>query len=195
MTESDVNKLNPIINQERLASGLFDFWSDVLKLPSIGPMYAFSKDFSEYADDFVVLGRVMAAMKTNLEDYWAMVNQAYLKASKDTIEKSPKQISTKDDLESYRRAMIESFEDSFTELFGSNRFSEVYGKVFSSQLDMSRCFQKIAEKNLKVLNMPTRAEIDEMLKDIHELKKSVRDLKKHGEREMKFNEPAGSIHA
>jgi archaellum component FlaC len=45
-------------------------------------------------------------------------------------------------------------------------------------MDFSRALQGIAEKNLKVLNMPTRGEVDEMLKDIHELKKNVRELKK-----------------
>jgi len=36
----------------------------------------------------------------------------------------------------------------------------------------------MTERNLKALNLPTRSEIDEMLKDIHELKRSVRELKK-----------------
>jgi hypothetical protein len=38
--------------------------------------------------------------------------------------------------------------------------------------------QGIVEKNFKVLNLPTRSEIDEMLKDIVELKRTVRDLKR-----------------
>jgi archaellum component FlaC len=74
--------------------------------------------------------------------------------------------------------VIESFEDAFTGLFASAEFSSVYGKVFSSQMDMSKAMQTITEKNFKALNLPTRSEVDEILKDVHELKRAVRDLKK-----------------
>jgi hypothetical protein len=120
----------------------------------------------------------MAEMKGHLDAYWGLVNTAYVKATKDTVEKSPKQFATKEDFDNYRRAMIESFEDAFTGLFASPDFSAVYGKVFSSQMDMSKAMQTITEKNFKALNLPTRSEVDEILKDVHELKRAVRDLKK-----------------
>jgi len=157
---------------------MFSFWTDVLKLPSIGPMYAFSKDVSSYANDFVSLGKVMSELKANMDSYWALVSTAYAKAMKETMERAPKQLLAKDDFENYRRAAIEAFEDAFTELFASAEFSAVYGKMFSSQLDVSRAIQSIAEKNFKTLNLPTRSEVDEILKDVAELKRSVRDLKR-----------------
>lgn len=157
---------------------MFSFWSDVLKLPTIGPMFAFSKDVSSYAGDFVNLGKVMAELKTNMDSYWALISTAYSKAMKETMERAPKQLMTRDDIENYRRAAIEAFEDAFTELFASAEFSAVYGKMFSSQLDVSRAMQGIAEKNFKTLNLPTRSEVDEILKDVAELKRSVRDLKR-----------------
>jgi len=127
---------------------MFSFWSDVLKLPTIGPMFAFSKDVSSYAGDFVNLGKVMAELKTNMDSYWVLISTAYSKAMKETMERAPKQLMTRDDIENYRRAAIEAFEDAFTELFASAEFSAVYGKMFSSQLDVSRAMQGIAEKNL-----------------------------------------------
>jgi hypothetical protein len=177
MAEND--KQNPLqgFTQEQI-NKLFGFWADVSKLPTIGPMYAFSKDVSSYATDFVNLGKVMAELKTNMDSYWALVSAAYTKAMKETMERAPKQLFTKDDFENYRRAAIEAFENAFTELFASAEFSAVYGKMFSSQLDLSRTIQGIAEKNSKTLNMPTRSEVDEILKDVAELKRSVRDLKR-----------------
>jgi hypothetical protein len=157
---------------------MFSFWTDVMKLPTIGPMYAFSKDISSYANDFVTLGKVMAELKTNTDSYWALVSTAYTRAMKETMERAPKQLMTKDDFESYRRAAIEAFEDAFTELFASPEFSIVYGKLFSSQLDVSKAIQGIAEKNSKTLNLPTRSEVDDILKDVAELKRAVRDLKR-----------------
>jgi hypothetical protein len=158
---------------------MFNFWTDVMKLPTIGPMYAFSKDIGAYANDFVNLGKIMAELKTDMDSYWMLVNAAYTKAVKDTGERAPKQLFTKDDFENYRRAAIEAFEESFTALFASPEFSTVYGKLFSTQLDMSRAMQSIAEKNFKTLNLPTRSEVDEILKDVAELKRSVRELRKN----------------
>jgi hypothetical protein len=155
--------------------------SSTLKLPTIGPMYAFSKDFSSYTNDFVTLGKVMVELKNNMESYWSLVNAAYARAVRDTVQRAPMQLTTKGDFENYRRAAIEVFEDAFTALFTSSEFSEVYGKLFGSQLNVSKVMQSIAEKNFKTLNLPTRSEVDEMLKDIMELKRTVRDIKRSAE--------------
>jgi hypothetical protein len=171
------NKDLQSFTQEQM-NKMFSFWTDVMKLPTIGPMYAFSKDVSAYANDFVNLGKGMAELKANMDRYWALVSTAYTRAMKETMERAPRQLLTKDDFENYRRAAIEAFEDAFTELFASPEFSAVYGKLFSSQLDVSRAIQGIAEKNSKTLNLPTRSEVDDILKDVAELKRSVRDLKR-----------------
>lgn len=174
------NKDLPGISPEQM-NKMFSFWTDVLKLPTIGPMYAFSKDFSSYANDFVSLGKVMAELKANMDSYWELISASYTRAMRETMERAPKQLLTKDDLEKYRRAAIEAFEDAFTDLFASSEFSAVYGKLFSSQLDVSRSIQGIAEKNFKMLNLPTRSEVDEILKDVAELKRNIRDLKRSKE--------------
>ncbi|MCI0564325.1 MAG: hypothetical protein MN733_38115 [Nitrososphaera sp.] len=171
--------------------GMFNFWSDVMKLPTIGPIYAFSKEFTAYAEDYIKLGKIMAELKAHNDSYWTLVNAAFTRAAKGTAERAPKQLATKEDYENYRRAMIEAFEDAFTELFASPEFSVVYGKVFSAQLDFSKVLQSIAEKNFKILNLPTRAEIDDLLKDVHELRKSVREIKK--ELEVLKNDKTRSI--
>lgn len=174
---SEPNKNQQGISPDQV-NQMFDAWAEVLKMPTIGPMYAFSKEFSSYANEFVALGKVMADMKIHLDKYWALVNAAYAKASAETAQNAPKQYLAKEDFDNYRKAMIEAFEDAFTGLFASAEFSATYGKLFSAQLDMSRALQGITEKHFKALNLPTRSELDEMLKDIHELKREVRNLKK-----------------
>jgi hypothetical protein len=95
---------------------------------------------------------------------------------RNTAEQAPMQLATKEDYENYRRAAIEAFEDTFTDLFTSSEFSQVYGKLLGSQLNVSRVVQSIVEKNFKMLNLPTRSEVDDILKDIVELKRTVRDM-------------------
>jgi hypothetical protein len=159
----------------------FEFWSGTLKLPTIGPMYAFSKDFSLFANDFVTLGKAMIELKGSMDNYWSLLGKAYARAVRDTVERAPTQLTTKEDFENYRRAAIEAFEDSFTDLFTSSEFSEVHGRLFGSQLNVSGVMQNIMEKNFKILNLPTRSEVDEILKDIVELKRTVRDMKRRVE--------------
>ena len=187
MTQNDAaDKTLPGFSPENI----YKFWSESMKLPTIGPMFAFSKEFSSYANDIINLGRVVSELKAHNDNYWSLMTAAYTKAAKGTMEKSPKQFLTKEDYENYRRAMIEAFEDSFTELFSSPEFSVIYGKLFSAQLDFTKALQSIAEKNLKILNLPTRAEIDEILKDVHDLKKTVREVRK--QLEVLNNDKAGS---
>jgi hypothetical protein len=152
--------------------------SGTLKLPTIGPMYAFSKGFSSYANDFVTLGKVMVELKGNMESYWSLMSAAYARAMRDTVKRAPIQLTSKEDFENFRRAVIEAFEDTFTALFTSSEFSEVHGKLLGSQMNVSKVMQSIAEKNSKTFNLPTRSEVDEMLKDIAELKRTVRDIKR-----------------
>jgi hypothetical protein len=157
---------------------MFDFWTDSLKLPTVGPMYAFSKDFNSFANDFIALGKGIFELKTDMDSYWSLISGAYIRAMKTTIDLAPTQLANKEDFENYRRAAIEAFEYTFNELFTSTEFSEVYGKLFSSKLNVSRVMQSIVEKNFKALNLPTRGEVDEILKDIVELKRALRDMKR-----------------
>jgi Poly(R)-hydroxyalkanoic acid synthase subunit (PHA_synth_III_E) len=163
---------------EEQVSKVLEFWNSKLKLPTVGPIYAFSKDFSSFANDFVTLGKAMIELKSNIDNYWSLVGAAHIMAMRNTIEQAPMQITTKEDFENYRRAAIEAFEDTFTNLFTSSEFSEVYGKLFGSQLNVSRAVQSIVEKNFKMFNLPTRSEVDDILKDIVELKRAVRDMKR-----------------
>ena len=38
--------------QEQTNNNMFDFWSDVAKLPTVGPFQAFSRDFISYMQEF-----------------------------------------------------------------------------------------------------------------------------------------------
>jgi hypothetical protein len=177
MTESDNSNSAQELMQEQV-NKIFEFWSGNLKLPTIGPAYAFSKDFTSFANDFVTLGKVMIELKSNMDSYWSLLGKAYTRAITDTVEQAPTQIIKKEDFDKYRRAAIEAFEESFTDLFTSSEFSEVYGRLLGTQLNLSKVIQSILEKNLKTLNLPTRSEVDEMLKDIAELRRDMRDMKR-----------------
>jgi poly[(R)-3-hydroxyalkanoate] polymerase subunit PhaE len=173
-SESDFSK------QQEQIKKIFNGWLELIKLPTVGPFQAFSKDFISYAQELFNVGQTLIQLQINLKEYHVEMNNAYLQAMKEVSQRAPKQYNnSKEDFENYRMVAIDAFENAFTELFGSKNFAVTNSKVTSSQLDLLKHLQNIAEKNFEILNLPTRSEVDEILKDIHELKKTVRDMKKN----------------
>jgi hypothetical protein len=173
-SESDFSK------QQEQIKKIFNGWLELIKLPTVGPFQAFSKDFISYAQELFNVGQTLIQLQINLKEYHVEMNNAYLQAMKEVSQRAPKQYNNpKEDFENYRMIAIDAFENAFTELFGSKNFAVTNSKVTSSQLDLLKHLQNIAEKNFEILNLPTRSEVDEILKDIHELKKAVRDMKKN----------------
>jgi hypothetical protein len=76
MVEND-NADNAQEFMQEQVNKVFEFWSSKLKLPTIGPTYAFSKDFSSFANDFVTLGKAMIELKSNMDIYSSLLSAAY----------------------------------------------------------------------------------------------------------------------
>jgi hypothetical protein len=164
--------------QQEQMTKLFNSWSELIKMPTIGPFPAFTQEFRSYSQDLLRMSQTLYNAQTNLSDYWKQMNIVYVLAIKEVSERAPKQLRSKEDFDEYRKIIINAFEDAFTGLFNSKEFSVTYGKVSSDLLDLFKQMQKFAEKNLKVLNLPTRDEMDEILKEIHEMKRTIRDMKR-----------------
>jgi hypothetical protein len=179
-----VHSLNT--RQQDQIKNMFAAWSDLVQLPSIGPFQAFLKDSLFYSQELFNIGQALIQLQLNLNSYWIQVNNAYGMAVEEISEKTSKKQhnhndsnnNSKADIKNYRNIAIDAFEDSFTALFNSKEFGVIYAKVLSNQLDLLKHFQNIAEQNSKALNLPTRSEVDEIIKDIHELKRAVRDIKR-----------------
>jgi Poly(R)-hydroxyalkanoic acid synthase subunit (PHA_synth_III_E) len=169
------NERNP--EQEKLAQ-LINNWSELLKLPTIGPFYALSQETDPYVQGLVNIGQTLMRLQADLNDYWSHMKNAYSKALKETVDKAPKYYNSKEDFENYRKVAIEAFEDAFTGLFTSEEFPKVYNKVSNDQMHLVKYIQKLTENSFQTLNLPTRNEINELTKDIHYLKRNVRDLKR-----------------
>ena len=181
-----------LADQERKQmKDIFNVWSDFIKLPTIGPFQAFSKDSIFYSQELFNLVQTLIQLQTNLSEYWAQMNTAYLRAVEQVADRMHigKQNQQrygndkpghfpKESMEEYRKVLIDAFEEVFTNLFNSNEFGIMNSNLISSQLDVLKHLQNIAEKNFKTLNLPTRTELDEISKDVHELKREIHEIKK-----------------
>jgi hypothetical protein len=165
-------------SQEDRMAQLIKDWSELLKLPTIGPFHAFSQEIDPYLQGMLSINQTLLKLQVDLNEYWSHMKNAYSNALKETTDRAPKTFNTKEDFENYRKVVIEAFEDAFTTLFTSEEFPRVYNKVSNDQMELLKSIQQLVENSLQTLNLPTRSEIDELAKDIHFLKKDIRNLKK-----------------
>lgn len=168
-------------SQEDRMAQLINNWSELLKLPTIGPFHAFSQEIDPYLQGMLSINQTLLKLQVDLNEYWSHMKNAYSNALKETTDRAPKTFNTKEDFENYRRVIIEAFEDAFTTLFTSEEFPRVYNKISNDQMELLKSIQQLIENSLQTLNLPTRSEINELAKDIHSLKRDIRNLKKRSE--------------
>jgi hypothetical protein len=163
--------------QEKLTQ-VMNSWSELLKLPTIGPFHALSQEADPYVQGLLDISQTLIKLQIDLNEYWSQMRNAYSKALKETTDRAPKHYNSKEDLENYRKVAIEAFEEAFTGLFTSEEFPKIYSKVSNDQIDIVRYTQKLIENSFQTLNLPTRSEINELTKDIHYLKRNMRNIKR-----------------
>jgi len=184
------DNVDPSFMQDQIAK-VFNIWSDISRLPTVGPSFAYSQYSRSDFQEFIEFGKTFLELQIHLNEHWVQINNTYLHALARASEKAPKEYNSKQDFENYRKIAIDVFEDAFTGLFDSKEYAILYGLVLSDQYDLLTHLQKLTEKNLKVLNLPTRSEMDDLSKHIHDLKKTVHDLTRKIEA-LKINE-SGNI--
>lgn len=181
MNRKEVSSTAKQDSQEERMAQLINNWSELLKLPTIGPFHAFSQEIDPYLQGMLSINQTLLKLQVDLNEYWSHMKNAYSNALKETTDRAPKTFNTKEDFESYRKVIIEAFEDAFTALFTSEEFPRVYNKVSNDQMELLKSIQQLIENSLQTLNLPTRSEINELAKDIHSLKRDIRNLKKRAE--------------
>ncbi|MDP9289821.1 MAG: hypothetical protein M3P08_16710 [Thermoproteota archaeon] len=173
-THSPVN-VDARFLQEQLAR-VFNIWSSIDRLPTVGPFSSYFQYSRSDLKELIEFGKTLLELQIHLNDYRAQINNTFVQALAKSWEKAPKKYNSKQDFENYRKIAIDVFEDAFTGLFGSKEYAILCGLVQSNQYDVSTHLHKLVEDNLRVLNLPTRSEMDDLSKDIHDLKKTVHDL-------------------
>ena len=162
---------------------LFENWKNLQNFPALGIFNALTKDYNEYLKDLLSLNRILVDLQKNLSTYWLQMSKANFKAVGNVILKSKSDPDLKDpNSEKFRPLVIDAFEEAYSSLFSSKEFAIAYNEVYSKQLDIVNHINRIVEKNLKLLNVPTRSDLDEVLKDLQEIKKTLRIMKSRYEK-------------
>ena len=97
-------------------------------------------------------------------------------AQKEVSSKITKVPQNEEGLEAYKRVWIDIFENNFTGLFDSKKFSENYNRLISTELDLLKRWNAITDVMLKSANLPTKQEIEEIYEELHTLKSRISKL-------------------
>jgi Poly(R)-hydroxyalkanoic acid synthase subunit (PHA_synth_III_E) len=158
---------------------IFEKWKKLQDFPTLGMFNALTKGYNEYLEDVLELNRILMDLQKYLSNYWLQMSKTQFQAIGNVLLKSRSDPKLNDtDSERFRMLVIDAFEEAYSSLFSSKEFAVAYNEVYSKQLDFVNCINKIVERNLNLLNIPTRTELDEILKDLQEMKKTLRNIKK-----------------
>lgn len=158
---------------------IFEKWKKLQDFPTLGMFNALTKGYNEYLEDVLELNRILMDLQKYLSNYWLQMSKTQFQAIGNVLLKSRSDPKLNDtDSERFRMLVIDAFEEAYSSLFSSKEFAVAYNEVYSKQLDFVNRINKIVERNLNLLNIPTRTELDEVLKDLQEMKKTLRNIKK-----------------
>lgn len=164
------------------------FWTDIVylmsskpsALTSAGPMRKFAMQAKKLATEMIEANEDLTEFNTRLAEYYKQLSDTWIEAQKRVNKKIPEIPQDMEHLEASKRVWIDMFENDFTQLFDSEKFGENFGKLISSELELSKHWNKMLSVLLETANIPTKNDIDEIYKELHSLRKRINKLEKIG---------------
>ncbi len=162
------------------------FWTDLLHLmsgkpvalTSVGPMRNWTNDIKKISTEIIDSQDSMVEFNKKLTEYYKQLTDTWIEAQKKVNSKATSLPQDSEQLEAYKRIWIDIFENDFTQLFDSEKFGQNYSKLVSAELELTKHWENILNVTLQSLRLPTRKEIDEVYKELHQLRKRVSKLEK-----------------
>lgn len=159
-------------------------WLESFKFPSMGPLTSYFEEYQKDFNKYFELYRHVLLFQNSLSEYWSLINSTYVDSLKEIATKiRMDQVNSFPFLdENERKIIIDILDSHFIDLFKSVKFANVSRNMLNSQMDIIRLLHQFNEKSLKLLNLPTREENDDILKELVILKRQIADLEKKVER-------------
>ena len=163
------------------------FWTDMAylisskpsALTSAGPMRKFSLQTKKLATEMIEANEDLMEFNTRLTEYYKQLSDTWNESQKRFNTKIPEIPNDIEHIESSKRVWIDIFENAFTQLFDSEKFGENFGKLISSELELSKHWNNMLAVLLESVNVPTKNDLNEVYKELHSLRKRVSKLEKN----------------
>ncbi|TRZ90156.1 MAG: hypothetical protein D4R88_04180 [Methanosarcinales archaeon] len=179
MSESDglnMEKSNFVSTQE-----YFDQWLKVynattgrlVEMPALGPTREKSEKMMKGFSTFVDLYTAWMDSSVNFQS-------VFMEAMRRVHEKTGSEMEgeiSPEKCKDFYKIWIETYSETFKEFLKSGHFASDMGKLNSHLMDFQKYNREMLEENyLKPMNLPTKTEIDEINKELYQLKKTVKEL-------------------
>jgi len=169
---------NYAIPFEELLKKYQEFWKKFTNIPKYSPLSLMeeSTNIGKNIQDLLIVSSKMQYFTVN---YISQITKTYSEA----LDKLPSNaiksdIKSEQDLKKYRNILIGTLEESFTHLFQSKEFGMLVSDIMSTYSDYNKLLKNITNTFLLSLNLTNKDDIDVILKEMQELKRQVRDIRK-----------------
>ncbi len=149
--------------------GLHDSFQSVSSNPLLTmiPWSSYTGVPSDIAKTYSAYQEALMAYNSKLWETWLESWTKFTSQSPELLQKG-----VEDPKEMYRE-WLTIFRATYDKLFRTADFSKLLANLLDKSLDMRKATDGVMQEFLKKSNIPTRAEIDELQREIHDLKKSL----------------------
>jgi hypothetical protein len=155
-----------------------EFWKKFTNIPKYSP-FSLLEETTNIGKNLQNLLIISSKMQYFTMNYISQINKTYTEAlDKLPVNYNTYTIKSENDLKKYRNILIGTLEDSFTNLFQSKEFGMLVSDIMSTYSDYNKVLKNISNIFLVSLNLSNKDDNDAILKEMQELKRQVRDLRK-----------------
>ena len=178
MNDSISSQESSSIPFEEVLKKYQEFWKKFYNVPKFSP-FSLTDEASNLVKNLQDILLVTSKMQYYTLNYVTQINKTYTEAlDKIPPNKSEYSIESEQDLKKYRSFLLGTLEESFTNLFQSKEFGVLISDLMGTYSEYNKLFRNISNTYLLPLNLSSKEDVDILLKDMQELKREVRDLRK-----------------
>ena len=179
MNDSISFQENSSIPFEEILKKYQDFWQKFYNVPKFSP-FALSEETSNLVKNLQDLLLVTSKMQYFTLNYATQINKTYTEALDKIPPNNPEySLESEQDIKKYRSFLLGTLEESFTKLFQSEEFGVLISDLMGTYSEYNKLLRNISNTYLLSLNLSSKDDVDILLKDIQEMKREVRDLRKN----------------
>src|SRR4028119_2215042 len=149
-------------------------FGSILQSPSLGYAREFNNKLLKSFDAWINFSKAGF-------DYQIVLLNVWLKASEELMRElasSQEKGETLQNWQQFLQVWSSLFDRVFAQTFRSEDALEVQGNFLNSAMTYRFYQQQLMEVSLKMYDLPTRSEVDEIHRSIYELRKEIKSLKK-----------------
>ena len=179
MNDSISFQENSSIPFEEVLKKYQDFWKKFYNVPTFSP-FALPEETSNLIKNMQDLLLVTSKMQYFTLNYATQINKTYTEALDKIPPNNPEySLESEQDIKKYRSFLLGTLEESFTKLFQSEEFGVLISDLMGTYSEYNKLLRNISHTYLLSLNLSSKDDVDTLLKDIQEMKREIRELRKN----------------